>query len=111
MPITAMAHDITQVITNNGSQFTSKLSEDLSALLGYKHLGVVPYRPQANGLAERRMKEVMKYLHALSVEKRIIENRSHYLPLSQRIINYSVDGSIGTQPARSTSDLRGHREL
>ena len=38
-----------------GSQFTSNLSKDLSALLGYKHLVVLPYRPQANGLAERRM--------------------------------------------------------
>ena len=25
---------------------------------------------------------------------------SHFLPLVQRILNYSVDGSIGTQPAR-----------
>ena len=88
------------VFSDGGSQFTSKLSEELSALLGYKHLVVVPYRPQANGLAERRMTEVMKHLRALVFEKRIKENWSHYLPLAQRIINYSVDGSIGTQPAR-----------
>ena len=41
-----------------------------------------------------------KHLRALVFEKRIKENWSHYLPLAQRIINYSVDGSIGTQPAR-----------
>jgi len=36
----------------------------------------------------------------LVFEKRIKENWRQYLPLAQRIINYSVDGSIGTQPAR-----------
>ena len=46
------------------------------------------------------MTEVMKHLRALVFEKRIKENWSHYLPLAQRIINYSVNGSIGTQPDR-----------
>ena len=32
--------------------------------------------------------------------KKRIKERNHYLSLAQRIINYSVDGSIGTQPAR-----------
>ena len=40
-----------EIRSDDGSQFTSKLSEDLSALLGYKHFVVVPYQPQANGLA------------------------------------------------------------
>ena len=51
-------------------------------------------------LAERRITEVMKHLHTLVFEKRIKENWSHYLRLVQQIINYSVDGSIGTQQAR-----------
>ena len=42
----------------------------------------------------------MKHLRALVFEKRIKANWSHYLPLAQRIINYSVNGSIGTQPSR-----------
>ena len=60
-----------EIRSDGGSQFTSKLSEDLSASLGYKHLVVVPYRPQANGLSERRMTEIMKHLRALVFEKRI----------------------------------------
>ena len=40
-----------EIRSDGGSQFTSKLSEDLSTLLGYKHFVVVPYRPQTNGLA------------------------------------------------------------
>ena len=86
--------------SDGGSKFTSKFLEDLSALLDYKHLVVVPYRSQAKGLAERRMTEVMKHQRALVLEKSIKENWSHYLPLAQRIINYSVDRSIGTQPDR-----------
>ena len=87
-----------EIRSDGGSQFMAKLSEDLSVLLGYKHLVVVPYRPQANGLAERRMTEVMKHIRALVFEKRIKENWSHYLPLVQRIIYDSVDGPIETQP-------------
>jgi hypothetical protein len=42
----------------------------------------------------------MKHLRALVFEKRIKETWSHYLPLVQRIMNYTVHGSIGTQPAK-----------
>ena len=81
-----------EIWSHGGTQFTSKLSEDLAALL--KHLVVVPYRSQENGLAERRTTEVMKHQRALVFEKIINDNWSHYLPLAQRIINYSEDGSI-----------------
>ena len=51
-------------------------------------------------MAERRMKEVLTHLRALVYEYRIKEYWSQYLPLVQRIINYTIEGSIGTQPAR-----------
>ena len=60
---------------------------------------MVAYHPQANGIVERRIKEVMNHLRALVFENRIHDVWSFYLPLVQRILNYSVDGSIGTQPA------------
>jgi hypothetical protein len=46
------------------------------------------------------MMEVVKNLKALVYEQRVKENWSQFLPLAQRIMNYSIDGSIGTQPAR-----------
>ena len=46
------------------------------------------------------MKEVLTHLRALVYENRIKEYWSHYLPLVQRIINYTIDGSIKTQPVR-----------
>ena len=51
-------------------------------------------------MAERRIKEVGAHLRALVYEYRIKAEWSHYLPLFQRILNYTVDGSIGTQPGR-----------
>ena len=72
---------------------------------------MVAYHPQANGIVERRIKEVMNHLRALVLENQILDIWSFYLLLVQRILNYSVDGSIGTQPARvifgdvETSDI------
>jgi len=100
-----------EIRSDGGSQFTSKMAADIRSLLHYDHLVVVAYHPEANGIVERRIKEVMKHLRALVYEKRIRDSWSHYLPLVQRIINYTVDGSIGTQPARvifgdlETSDI------
>jgi hypothetical protein len=89
-----------KIRSDGGSQFTSNLAQELRIVLGFDHLVVIPYHPQANSLVERRMKEIMIHLRALVYEKRIKSEWSHFLPLVQRILNYSVDGSIGTQPAR-----------
>jgi len=67
-------------------------------LLGYNHLVIVAYRPQANGLVD---KELLNHLRSLVYEKRIRELWSYYLPLMQKIPNYTIDGSIGTQPTRA----------
>ena len=53
----------------------------------------------------------MNHLRALVFDNRIRDVSSFYLPLVQRILHYSVDGSTGTQPARvifedvETSDI------
>ena len=73
------------------------MAQALKDILKYQHIIVVP---QANSMAERRMKEVLTHLRAPVYENRVKEHWSHYLPLVQRIINYTIDGSIGTQPAR-----------
>jgi len=86
--------------TDGGSQFTFKMTASPASLLRFQHLIVVAYYPQANGIVERRIKEVMIHLRALVYENRIREFWSQYLPLVQRILNYTIDGSIGTQPAR-----------
>jgi UDP-N-acetylglucosamine 2-epimerase len=75
---------------------SSDMAERLKYLLKYQHLIIVPYHPKGNSMAERRMKEVGAHLRALVYEYRIKSEWFHYLPLVQRILNYTVDGSIGT---------------
>ena len=60
-----------EIHTNGGSQFSSQLSSDLASLLGYNHLVIVAYHPQANVLVERRNKELLNHLRSLVYEKRI----------------------------------------
>jgi hypothetical protein len=76
------------------------MAEDLKSLLQFKQLKIVAYHPQANGIVERRNIEIIKHLKALVFERRVLQVWSQYLPLVQRIMNYTVDGSIGTQPAK-----------
>eukprot|EP00595_Chromulina_sp_UTEXLB2642_P002028 CAMPEP_0196762882 /NCGR_PEP_ID=MMETSP1095-20130614/3014_1 /TAXON_ID=96789 ORGANISM="Chromulina nebulosa, Strain UTEXLB2642" /NCGR_SAMPLE_ID=MMETSP1095 /ASSEMBLY_ACC=CAM_ASM_000446 /LENGTH=1512 /DNA_ID=CAMNT_0042114961 /DNA_START=95 /DNA_END=4633 /DNA_ORIENTATION=- len=86
--------------SDGGTQFTAGICSDLSTLLDYKHLVIVPYHPQANGIVERRNAEVMKHLRALVMEKRVTKKWSLYLPLIQRILNSTFDSSIGTSPSK-----------
>ena len=84
--------------SDGGSQFTSNMAQAVKDIFKYQHIVVVPYHHQANSMTERRMKEVLTHLRALVYEYRIKEHRSHYLPLVQRIINYTINDSVGTQP-------------
>ena len=43
----------TEVLTDQGSQFTAKLMKEVSRLLSVKQLTTTPYHPQCNGLVER----------------------------------------------------------
>jgi hypothetical protein len=61
---------------------------------------IVPYHPEANGLIERRNTEIMKHLRALIYSRDIRDSWSTVLPLVQRILNYTKDGSIGISPAQ-----------
>jgi Chromo (CHRromatin Organisation MOdifier) domain/Integrase zinc binding domain/Integrase core domain len=86
--------------TDGGTQFTAKVCKELSQLLKYEHLVIVPYHPQANGLVERRNAEIMKHLRALVLSRHIVDSWSSVLPLVQRILNFSKDGSINLCPAQ-----------
>jgi hypothetical protein len=57
------------------------MEEEFKKMINFQHQIVVSYHPQANGLAERRMAEVMKHLRALVFTNRIKEFWSRYLPL------------------------------
>jgi len=99
--ILTQQYSFSKIFRSDGeSQFSSDMVERLKYLLKYQHLIIIPYHPHGNSMAERRMKEVGAHLRALVYEYRIKSEWSHYLPLVQRNLNYTVDGSIGTQPGR-----------
>ena len=60
-----------EIMADGGSLFTSKMAAALASLLRFKHLIVVTYHPQANGIVERLIKEVMIHLRALVYENRV----------------------------------------
>ena len=60
-----------EIRSDGGSQFMSKMAAYIRSLLYYDHFVVVAYLPEANGIVERRIKDVMKHLRALVYEKRI----------------------------------------
>lgn len=88
------------VRTDGGTQFTADVCKELSALLKFDHLVVVPYHPEGNGLVERRNAEVMKHLRALVLDRRVAATWSSVLPLVQRILNTTYDRSINTYPSK-----------
>jgi len=86
--------------TDGGTQFTASVCSELSKLLKYDHLVIVPYHPQANGIIERRNAEVLKHLRILVAERDLAHEWSRILPLVQRILNFTKDGSIDTSPSQ-----------
>jgi Chromo (CHRromatin Organisation MOdifier) domain/Integrase zinc binding domain/Integrase core domain len=86
--------------TDGGTQFTAKVCEELSKLLQLKHLVVIPYHPEANGVIERRNAEVMKHLRVLVLGRDVSDSWSQVLPLVQRILNFTKDTSIDISPSR-----------
>ena len=89
---------------SGGSQFANHIVEGLLKLMGINKHTSLAYRPQpqaeANGLVERCIKEVVKHLRYIILERRVQENWSTYLPMVQRIINATVHSGIGVAPAK-----------
>jgi hypothetical protein len=86
--------------TDGGSQFTADVSQQLAVMLGYQHLVILPYHPQANGINERRHKEELKILKFWTLDTRLKQFWSMILPFVQRILNSTYDSSIGTYPSK-----------
>lgn len=87
------------VRTDNGSQFKDIFHAMLKRL-GVRHDTITPHSHEENALVERVNKEVMRHLRPLILDNPTIkDNWSDALPLVQRILNSSVNSSIGVAPA------------
>ena len=81
-----------QLVTDNGTQFTSELFEIFAKQNGIKHIKSAPYHPASNGLAERFIQSLKQSLKA-SVKDgcTLIQRLSSYL-LSYRTTTHSTTG-------------------
>jgi hypothetical protein len=89
-----------QIRSDQGTQYTAHVIEELLRLIGTQHQLTVPYRPEANGIVERANGEVVRHLRALVCDGRVRGCWSTVMPLIQRILNASVHSALGTTPAR-----------
>ncbi len=75
---------IEAVMTDNGSAYVSNLWADTIQSVGIRHLRTPPYRPQANGKAERfnrTLKEEWAYAHTYTSEQQrttALDKWTHY---------------------------------
>lgn len=86
--------------TDKGPQFDNELISMFIAYFEQERQFTLPYRPQSNGLVERRNQDLLKNLKILVHEIQQFKNWSFFLPLVQRILNTSYHSAIGTQPVK-----------
>ena len=93
--------------SDGGSNFTADLTRRFLKMIGISAKYTLPYRPQANGIVERSIQEVMGHLRALTNDwlSSSPASAAHsrwpsLLPLVQRLMNCTVHSAIGIEPIR-----------
>jgi hypothetical protein len=87
-----------RIRSDGGTQFTAKVVQELNQLLKLSQKVIVPYYPEANGIVERSNAEIIKHLRSLVLSRRVMDQWSTYLPLVQRILNFTKHGSLTVSP-------------
>ena len=65
------------IVSNNGTQFTSKEFEEFCKALSIEHLATAIYHPRSNGLAERfvdTFKRALKKNQGMDTDEKSLEN-------------------------------------
>jgi hypothetical protein len=88
-----------QILSDNGSQFVNDLIKEFMKLIDTEHVRTLSYSKEENAIVERVQKEVLRHLRAIIFDENIVHRWSTCLPFIQRIINSTVESSIGTTPA------------
>jgi len=84
------------LISDGGTDFKSKLMEELLVAFGVEHRITVPYRPQSNGLIERVFRTIRPVTAILTHKAR--KSWDTYLPWVQLSYNSAFHNSIKTTP-------------
>ena len=85
-----------ELVTDQGKEFCSELSEDLFCHMQVSHLKTTAYHPQCNSQAQVANKTIAKYLASLVDETTL--DWEVYLPLLMIVYNTSLHRSIKTTP-------------
>jgi hypothetical protein len=86
-----------EVVSDNGTQFTSKEFEEFMAHLGIRHKRGAPYHPATNGLAERFVQTVKNGLKASQPEGLDIRYRLDRFLMAYRNAPHSTTGQSPAQ--------------
>jgi transposase InsO family protein len=79
-----------EILTDRGAQFTSNLTEQLTAVTGGRMIFTTAGSKQENAIVERANREVMRHLRNVIMDRRAMDEWSRYLPFVQRIMNTMV---------------------
>jgi transposase InsO family protein len=82
--------------SDQGSQFESKLFEQLMLLMECKKTHSTPYHPQTNGLVERQNRTILKILKVITNREQ--KNWPEFIPSALMAYNTSVHTSTGATP-------------
>ena len=86
------------IISDNGSNFISKVFSDTCKILGIRKLHTTPYHPQSNGSLEKSHASMAAYLRCFVAEDGT--NWDQYLTMAMHIHNNSKHVSTGLTPFR-----------
>jgi hypothetical protein len=89
-----------QVLSDNGTQYVNDVIKELFKLMGTEHVLTMAGSKEEGSIVEHSNKEVLRPLRAIMYHKNIYDDWSVYLPMVQRIINSTVNDSIGVSPAQ-----------
>ena len=87
------------LVTDNGTNFTSKLFSEVCKMLGVKKVHISPYHPQANGSLERSHRPLAEYLRSFAKEDG--SNWDQWLGTAMHVHNNSVHTSTKQTPFRT----------
>lgn len=86
----------TKLVTDNGTNFTSKLFSSVCKLLKIKKQHITPYHPQANGSLERSHRPLAEYLRSFAREDG--SNWDQWLAPAMHVHNHTDHTSTNQTP-------------
>lgn len=88
------------IVTDHGSAFTSALSEEFAKYMGFEHLFTTPGNSPDNGTVEVTNKFIKSHLVKIFAQRQGPRDWRSWIPIVQRVLNFSYSPTLGTYPAR-----------